>query len=109
MSLDVVVSAGASGPVASMVITEKNQADLTDCTFETALITSGETPVDGDFDDASSALSQGPGSEVPNVATVLINVDAEVATAGVDYRQWVRLTDGNRIYVLPSPDIIHAT
>lgn len=109
MSLDVVVSAGASGPLISMVITEKQLADLTTCTWEVALITSGSTPIDTDFDDTTAALSQGVGSDVDNVAMVDVEVDAEVCTPGVDYRQWVRLTDGNRVYVLPSPEIIHAT
>lgn len=109
MSLDVVVSAGASGPLASMMVTEKQLLDLTSCTWEVALVPAGSTPVDGDFDDTTAQLTQGTGSDVDNVATVDVDIDAEVATPGVDYRQWVRLTDGNRIYVLPSPDIIHAT
>lgn len=109
MSLDVVVSAGASGPLAAMVITEKNLADLTTCTWEVALILSGSTPIDGDFEDATAVLSHGTGSSVNNVASLDVNIDSDVATAGQDYRQWVRLTDGLRVYVLPSPEIIHVT
>jgi hypothetical protein len=108
VSRDVVVSAGASEP-RSVIITEKNLVDLSDCTFKVQLAAAGEEPTGDAWEDAAPVFSHGEGSEVDNVATVPCTVAAPGAVAGHDYRICVQLTDGTNIYVLTSPEILHAT
>lgn len=105
MSRPVVTSAGASEP-RGMLLTDVDLQDVSTCTYETQLTSSVDEPTSAGWESVTPIFSIGEGSTVTNVAKVEVDVDAANTAGMTTARQHVRVTDGEHIYVLSSPEVI---